>query len=443
MKLYRTLSQLDENGMMSMFQKPINPSVVSPILIYLTGGVHWMGGIQYTRNLLRGIALLPAPEKPQIVLKLSHKNAKFGFEQEFIQYPNLAIDRQLPNSAILHPWFWKLIEHTPIYRLQQLAKQKLERKAFLSDSCPVAFPAKGANIPGPSEKILWVPDFQYKNFPEYFSEKERQARDEQYDAMFKTESILVLSSQAVKADFFRFFPGYNRLRVRVLPFHSTLVEEDYHPHPYTICQQYGLPEVYAYLPNQIWQHKGHDTVLAALVKLKQTGLEIPIVCTGNRSDYRSDLYFQSLEKFINTHNLDRQVFILDLIPRQHQIQVFRQAALIIQPSRSEGWSTVVEDARALGKTILLSDIPVHQEQAPEEGHFFQTGDAEDLEAKLGQLWPNCLPGVQPEKEEQAKLRAKENSLSYARNFLQIVQEAYQLHLEKLRRNKIKTWLKRL
>jgi hypothetical protein len=48
----------------------------------------------------------------------------------------------------------------------------------------------------------------------------------------------------------------------------------------------------------------------------------------------------------------------------------KNSLAIIQPSLFEGWSTVVEDAKALNKWILLSDIAVHREQIKENVDFF-------------------------------------------------------------------------
>lgn len=396
------------------------------ILIYLTGGVHWVGGVQYTRNLVRAIAQLPDSERPKVVLSIGGKNAGAGFEQEFTQFPNVVIDGPLTAQDRTGLLGLKLLRRIS----NKLFGRELTPKFLRSDDCTVAFPAKAPDLPGPSEKVFWVPDFQYKNFPEYFSAEERSARDKMYDRMFSQDAILVLSSQAVQSDHQKFFPGYAALRIRVLHFHTVLSDEDYTPDPQAVCEGYGLPPIYAYLPNQIWQHKGHDTVLTALAKLRAKNLKIPIVCTGSSSDYRTDGYFKSLRQFIQENDLEGQVTTLGLIPRQDQIQIFRQASLVIQPSRSEGWSTVVEDARALGKDIILSDIAVHWEQRPEHGRFFKTGDAESLAEQLEQVWPTCVPGVQPEREQAAKQQSQNNNLKYAREFMNIMQEAHGLHLQK-------------
>jgi hypothetical protein len=47
----------------------------------MAGGSHWIGGVQYTRNLLRALDLLPEGEKPRVVLALGLKNINCGYEE--------------------------------------------------------------------------------------------------------------------------------------------------------------------------------------------------------------------------------------------------------------------------------------------------------------------------------------------------------------------------
>lgn len=385
------------------------------ILIYLTGGLHWMGGVQYTRNLVRALALLPAPERPQLVLQISSKNRLAGFEDEFRTYPNVLIDGPLKPS------------HRPLSKLRRvlrkLSGRELQGKFLLSDECAVAFPAKGPNIPGPSQKIYWVPDFQYKHFPEFFSPEERKRRDAMYNRMFAEPGILVLSSEAVKADFHRFFPQFKQKPVRILHFASTFVPDDFAADPSAICAEFSVPHRFVYLPNQLWQHKGHDTAFRALGILNQQGIQIPLVCTGSAEDYRTNEYGRQLDDILKNNEIDGQTLRLGLLDRRDQIQLYRQASLVLQPSRFEGWSTTVEDARALGKTILLSDIAVHKEQNPANAVFFTAGDHHDLAEKLKLAWKHAALGPDLEHESMAHREAVERSLRYARNFLSLAREA--------------------
>lgn len=389
------------------------------ILIYLTGGAHWLGGVQYTRNLLRALCLLPFSERPEIILHIGRNNRNQGFENEFMHLPNFVVDGPINES------FLRLNKLRVLFNRigRRIFGTEIFGQTLHSDDCAVAFPAKGPNLPGPAQKVFWVPDFQYKHFPHYFTETERQERDVTYEKMFSAKNVLVLSSEAVKKDFLRFFPAHKNKAVRVLHFCSIIDASDYKLDAIKICTKYGLPEKFVYLPNQMWQHKGFETVFEALRLLRNQGIVIPLVSTGSKNDYRNDGYFHQLEALINTNDLSSQIFILGMLPRQEQIQIFRRAAIVMQPSHFEGWSTSVEDARALGKRIILSDIDAHLEQDPPNSVFFITGSAEDLASKLKLCWPDLHPGPNFLLEEQALKQSKLLGINYARAFMAIMEEA--------------------
>lgn len=55
---------------------------------------------------------------------------------------------------------------------------------------------------------------------------------------------------------------------------------------------------------------------------------------------------------------------------------------IVQPSLFEGWNTGVEEAKAINKYLILSDIPVHREQVTQNATFFNPYDETELSEKL-------------------------------------------------------------
>lgn len=388
------------------------------ILIYLTGGVHWLGGVQYTRNLLKAVTLLPEAERPDIVLHIGHKNAGHGYEEEFSAYPNVVIDG--PSQVNVR---WSHLVLTALRRVKRLYGGDLPLARFRSDDCQVAFPVKGPGVAGPGQKVYWVPDFQYKHYPEYFSDQERTERDAMYRRMFAEPGLLVLSSEAVRTDFLRFFPDLHEKPVRILRFTSVMDDADYSADPAAACAGLGLPEKFIYLPNQMWQHKGFDTAFRALGILRKQGLAPSLVCTGNALDYRNNKYFDELQGIIAEQGLGGQIVLLGMLPRATQLQIYRRAALTLQPSRFEGWSTSVEDARALGRPILLSDIDVHREQAPADATYFRVDDDADLAGKLASLWADLPPVPDIEREKRARQEGAARSLAYARAFISIAAEA--------------------
>ena len=87
-------------------------------------------------------------------------------------------------------------------------------------------------------------------------------------------------------------------------------------------------------------------------------------------DYRHPNYGEELLEQLTRDELTERVHCLGLLDRHTQIQLLRGAAAIIQPSLFEGWSSLLEDARALAKCVYVSDIPIHREQDPADAQFF-------------------------------------------------------------------------
>jgi glycosyltransferase involved in cell wall biosynthesis len=114
-----------------------------------------------------------------------------------------------------------------------------------------------------------------------------------------------------------------------------------------------------------------------------------------------------------------QVRILGLIPREDQIQLVRASMGIVHPSLFEGWSTVVEDSRLFGKPIILSNIPVHREQNPELGRYFEPHSSEDLADAINRLWLDGKPGPQLLAESEGRLQSINAAHRMAKTFLSI------------------------
>jgi hypothetical protein len=82
--------------------------------------------------------------------------------------------------------------------------------------------------------------------------------------------------------------------------------------------------------------------------------------------------------YIHLNDLHDNIRILGYMDRVEQLCIMKHSIAIIQPSLFEGWSTVVEDAKALNKYVLLSNLDVHREQISINASFFDPFNKEDL-----------------------------------------------------------------
>ncbi|MFQ4135675.1 glycosyltransferase family 4 protein [Nodosilinea sp. PGN35] len=369
--------------------------------IELIDDPNWMGGTLYLQNLAICLSRLPAQERPHVRL-LGSPEIVANFTARHGPLPGI-------NSS-------------PKSLLQRIS-QRLGLPQKQPPAIDVIYPGFGAQVPG-AVTMRWIPDFQHRYLPELFSAEEIAARDASIGEIAEKPGVVVVSSQTAKDDFVRFYPDH-RATPRVWHFRSLLTVGDLAID--RLRQTYNLPEKYLYLPNQFWVHKNHIAVFKALAQLRHDhGLTIPLVCTGATRDRRNEAHFAGLMSFVEDQGLADQIQFLGLIDRADQVGILRCAAAVVQPSRFEGWSTVVEDVRAVGRPIFLSDLPVHREQAPPHCVYFSPEDSIALAKALQQGWDDLLPGPDLAAERAAKQQVDQYILNSAHSFCNIARDAIAL-----------------
>ena len=97
----------------------------------------------------------------------------------------------------------------------------------------------------------------------------------------------------------------------------------------------------------------------------------------------------------------------------------RKSLAIIQPSLFEGWSTIVEEARSIGKTIILSDLDVHKEQNFSKSIFFKRDSYKDLSSKLLNTYKDLNPGPNLDDEKNFSLQHDNLMKAFANKFISL------------------------
>lgn len=269
-----------------------------------------------------------------------------------------------------------------------------------------------------TKAIQWIPDFQHCYYPEFFSDFEIERRNNEIKSILNDNIPIVLSSYSALSDFKQFFvlDGYNVNNVAVVPFVSYLLPllnsiDSYKEQE--VMKKYGLlHKKYACVMNQFWKHKNHKIVLEAIKKIGNDINEFSIVFTGELNDYRNDEHIESIKLLFENPIIKEKTKLLGFIDRISQIVIMKNAQFIIQPSLFEGWGTVVEDAKVLDKKIILSNIPIHQEQKNDKCILFDPSDADEL-ADL--IYKESL-SVPQENIENGILDMKRRAKDYSKGF---------------------------
>lgn len=320
----------------------------------------WIAGLYYVRNCIEALATVPAGDRPTTLVFAPH-----GLHEPWL------------DSLLNDCGDWLHVVRIPERLLARQARAELE-SLIESYQCDLFFPLMtppGVVVSG--RWVGWITDLQHRVLPHFFSAEEVLHRDALYDWLLATCTRVVCSSRSVQEDLVRFC-GVGLEQTAILRFTSAVPAAAMEQAPGVTLRRLGIRRPYIYLPYQFWMHKNHRLALEAWRLIREKQDPPLLVCTGAMEDSRDPLHVPMLLDFVEHHGLEDSVRMLGMIDRNDQWQLYRGATAVLQPSLFEGWSTSVEEAKSVGQTILLSDIPVHREQAGPQCHFFRPSDAAGL-----------------------------------------------------------------
>lgn len=368
----------------------------------------WMGGRNYFASLFGAVAAVPDADV-QFVLVTGRKTQTSLPEQ----FGALEVLRT-PLMDRLHP-LWLARQFT----LRTLDVDPLLDRYLRSRRIDVLSHSGHLGPGSPVKALPWLYDFQFLHLPQYWNERHIRWARQRYRAACKYgDGIIVSSSDALK-DLQAFAPWCSTPK-SVLHFVSNPVDLDALPPKEEILERYSLPDGYFYLPNQFWASKNHRLAIDALVQLKAEGVDATIACSGKTFDGRRPGYFAELMAYRDRVGVTDRFRVLGMVPYRDLQALMANALAVINPSRFEGWSTTVEEAKTFHQRLLLSDIPVHREQSPRLGRFFAVDDV----AGLASLLRECRDeGPRPRSPEIVATDYAQRLRRFGDDYLEILRRA--------------------
>lgn len=350
------------------------------IAFTLIGGKTWTGGYNYLLNLLRVIT----QRRPGVL----HPVLFFGTD---VDPQDAAPFRSIDGvEIVISPHMNGARRNASLLRSLVFGADPATRRMFHEHGIEVVFENAqfhGARLGIPA--IAWIPDFQHRELPHLFSRAAWWKRELGFRAQIAAGRTIMLSSQDARNACERHYPATVG-RTHVVRFAVPSERRPDAAEVRRVRESHGLPERYFYLPNQFWQHKNHLLVIDALALLKQEHPDIVVAASGKQLDPYKPGHFQRTLSRLAEAGLKDQFRLLGLIPYEHIAPLMVGSVAVLNPSLFEGWSTTVEEARALKVPMVLSDLPVHKEQAEGIARFFDRTSAPALADALRQAWQEQL-----------------------------------------------------
>ena len=359
---------------------------------------NWIGGTYYIQNLIHALNTLEDAKKPILLISSSNQNSVTEL-------------KQLTNYPYLEKFIPYLILCTPNRVINLLCRKTIGKNLFnFKTEFDVVFPASFFIKEDIEKQIFWIPDFQEKYLPQFFSQEEITDRDNCYQFIKENALNLVFSSEDAKNDFDKFYQNAKPKKY-ILNF-ATFHKDQNLPFKESIYHKFGISGDYFLCSNQFWIHKNQKIVLEAIALLKQEGINIKVIFTGKENDYRNPDYFTNLKKRVEELNVEENVKFLGFIDREDQIVLLKNCKAVIQSSLFEGWSTLNEDAKAENVFILASNLKVNIEQLKNYANhrLFDPYDEKSLAEQ-----------IKKDNFVISKINYQEKIINFGEKFLEIVE----------------------
>jgi glycosyltransferase involved in cell wall biosynthesis len=333
----------------------------------------------YYKNLLNQLAV--SDRKNRYLLFSSSWKQRFPHAKTPGFIDQRLIDARIPVKVL--NWLWHHWQFPP---LEFFFREKI---AISHSPTPMLLPCLG-------KKIITIHDlFFITNQQLVQSESRRHFRRQLRENVCRADGIICVS-QATRSQLLDMFPEAAAKTKVVYHGVAPLFFAD-NRSPVELRRKYLLPEKYILFTGTIEPRKNLPALLQALLKLKQTGICIPLVIAGHRGWGADE--FLALEK-----ELGGQIHELGYVDDADLPSLYREAQLFVFPSLAEGFGLPLLESLASGTPVLCSDIPVFHEIGHELPTYFKTTDVPGLADKLNFLW------------QQNKAAGREIRIAHARNF---------------------------
>jgi glycosyltransferase involved in cell wall biosynthesis len=248
-------------------------------------------------------------------------------------------------------------------------------------------------------------DLQHIHLPELFTNEEIQFRNRHYTEAAQNATVVVTATKSSKYDVVRFFQipaskvaviyrgiesDHNRPRERRNSDNHMAEQSSPHDEPYAIY------------PAKPWPHKNHERLFAALAKLrKESGLRIPLVCTGRAVKGKEGF----LESLAEEYAIKDQIVCTGYLSESDIQYYLANARIMLYPSLFEGLGIPLLEAMDQGVPIVCSNVSCIPEVVGKSAMMFNPYSVDDIATKLATIWSD--DGLRSDLVERGKERAKD------------------------------------
>jgi glycosyltransferase involved in cell wall biosynthesis len=225
-------------------------------------------------------------------------------------------------------------------------------------------------------------DLQHLHLPDLFSRRDWAHRESTYRALCAQASVVVMPTAWGKADI---IDQYDLEPDRVVvvppggpPPQRRVAESE---SLQALRTELRLPERFAYYPANTWPHKNHLRLLDALARLGAAGIQVPLVCSGEQTEF-----FRTIQRRIRRLGIHQNVQFVGFVHEDQLAALYQAAEVVVLPTLFEGWGLPVLEAFAAGTPVACSNVTSVPSLAGDAALTFDPRSEEQIAEAIARLW---------------------------------------------------------
>ncbi len=223
-------------------------------------------------------------------------------------------------------------------------------------------------------RVAMIHDLVVKSFPEATRPDTRRALADRLDRVIATSDRLLTPSRTVRRELLA--DGVPPGRVVAIPHGADHLDE------ITIAPlPDGVAPPFALFVGTIEPRKDVATLLDAWRLLQAQDVQLPRLVLAGGIGWRSEALAHQIEDAVEESWLTHLGYVGDAV----LVALYRSAAMVLLPSRYEGFGLTVAEGMRAGAPVILSDIPVLREVGGDAALYAPVGDAPSWAAAIRRL----------------------------------------------------------
>ena len=262
--------------------------------------------------------------------------------------------------------------------------------------------------------MVTMHDLQEYHFPTYFSIKERLHRIMNNKIAARDSEHIICSFEHVKNDIVKYLKvNPEKVSVCPPPFAENWFLNKNETEWDKLQIKYKIKKNYLLYPAATWRHKNHLALIEAVRKIVDEGVDIGLICTGNKTEF-----YSTIQQKIESLHLSQKVHFLGIVPEDDLIGLYKNSSLVVIPTLYEAGSGPLYEAMRYNVPVISSNLTSLPDTVGNNNFLFDPDNIDELSEKIKRGLTD--ENYRHENIENSKQRMEIfRKINYSENFIKV------------------------